>query len=431
MIFYKFSIQKDYITANLTLREFIQLTQSLVDIFIFILVIIVLIYTKLKSLIIITFSYGVLITSEFMLTSCYISDATFLLDNAEIIWLLGLVLQTAGLLVFIYREKQRKMNKWFRNLSSINTKITIWSFIMTITTFILFCFIMSLLDIIHLVFFVLFPIILMLYSLLIILISIIFGMVFELPFLKIRRDIFHTIMKDKIGSSAQFNISEFNFLHTQLTNAIALKNKKERIIKAINKKVVIAAHDMNTQIRGIKLLWEHIEKNEVKDIVKNYIEKLYTISNSLLRDEIVYESIILEDFVKNIINQNKLIYRNCNFILQLKSTPPIYADPIQLERSLLNIITNAYESLNKDMPEIYISIQYNNDIVMLKIEDNGCGIPQNHISSIRKGKSLKLNGHGYGLSSSIEYFDSIGGHLSITSVEDKGTTVIIEIPVEK
>lgn len=130
----------------------------------------------------------------------------------------------------------------------------------------------------------------------------------------------------------------------------------------------------------------------------------------------------------------------------LQPNPPaLLADPGMIEHALMNLIQNAIHATSKiKSPVITIRTYELNDKVYLEIEDNGCGIPQEHRESIyTPGFTLKgsndttgsyrknIKGTGYGMSNVRMYIEKHHGAITFASEVNKGTCFKIELPVKK
>ena len=116
--------------------------------------------------------------------------------------------------------------------------------------------------------------------------------------------------------------------------------------------------------------------------------------------------------------------------------PPVYADKDDIERVILNILTNSI----KYTPEggeikIYVGFVYND--AYIKIFDNGIGIPEEDLSRIferfyrvDKARTREMGGTGLGLSIAKEILDKNGGSIDIKSTVGEGTEVVIRIPTK-
>ena len=116
--------------------------------------------------------------------------------------------------------------------------------------------------------------------------------------------------------------------------------------------------------------------------------------------------------------------------------PPVYADKYDIERVVLNILTNSI----KYTPEggeikIYVGFVYND--AYIKVFDNGLGIPEEDLNRIferfyrvDKARTREMGGTGLGLSIAKEILDKNGGSIDIKSVVGQGTEVVVRIPTK-
>lgn len=116
--------------------------------------------------------------------------------------------------------------------------------------------------------------------------------------------------------------------------------------------------------------------------------------------------------------------------------PPVYADKDDIERVVLNILSNSikYTPENGEI-KIYVGFVYND--AYIKIFDNGIGIPEKDLSRIferfyrvDKARTREMGGTGLGLSIAKEILDKNGGSIDIKSVVGQGTEVVIRIPTK-
>lgn len=116
--------------------------------------------------------------------------------------------------------------------------------------------------------------------------------------------------------------------------------------------------------------------------------------------------------------------------------PPAYADKDDIERVILNILTNSIK-YTKDNGEIKIYVGFVYNDAYIKIFDNGIGIPEEDLSRIferfyrvDKARTREMGGTGLGLSIAKEILDKNGGSIDIKSVVGEGTEVVIKIPTK-
>ena len=117
--------------------------------------------------------------------------------------------------------------------------------------------------------------------------------------------------------------------------------------------------------------------------------------------------------------------------------PPVYADKDDIERVILNILTNSIKYTTEGGTiKIYVGFVYND--AYIKIIDNGIGIPEDDLNRIferfyrvDKSRTREMGGTGLGLSIAKEILDKNGGSIDIKSQVNKGTEVVIKIPTKK
>ena len=117
--------------------------------------------------------------------------------------------------------------------------------------------------------------------------------------------------------------------------------------------------------------------------------------------------------------------------------PPVLADKDDIERVVLNILSNSikYTPDNGEI-KIYVGFVYND--AYIKIFDNGIGIPEEDLGRIferfyrvDKARTREMGGTGLGLSIAKEILDKNGGSIDIKSVVGQGTEVVVRIPTKQ
>ena len=119
----------------------------------------------------------------------------------------------------------------------------------------------------------------------------------------------------------------------------------------------------------------------------------------------------------------------------------IMAAPQELGRVILNLFTNAFYAVNEKKkktdeayePTVWISTHKNKSGVIIKIRDNGLGIPKNLLDKIfQPFFTTKPTGQGTGLGLSLSYdiIKSHGGELKVESEGGEGSQFMISLPIE-
>lgn len=111
-----------------------------------------------------------------------------------------------------------------------------------------------------------------------------------------------------------------------------------------------------------------------------------------------------------------------------------------ISRVLLNITNNAFYAMREkvlkgsDTPSsLQLTTSLNGEKAVIIITDNGPGIPKSYLDKIfQPFFTTKPTGQGTGLGLSISYdiIKAHGGTLQVNSIENEGTTFIIELPAK-
>jgi len=117
--------------------------------------------------------------------------------------------------------------------------------------------------------------------------------------------------------------------------------------------------------------------------------------------------------------------------LEITNTiPPVDHDPNQINQVLLNLLLNAIQSMDKP-GSIRVSLQHEENSVLITVADEGKGIPPEHLPNIfRPFFTTKGHGTGLGLSLARRIVESHGGHIDVTSEVGKGTQFLVRLPVK-
>jgi signal transduction histidine kinase len=108
---------------------------------------------------------------------------------------------------------------------------------------------------------------------------------------------------------------------------------------------------------------------------------------------------------------------------------------------MLNLFNNAFYAVNQKMkiagadykPEVSVTTASENGNIIIKIKDNGNGIPDAIKDKIMQPFfTTKPTGEGTGLGLSLSYDIVVKGHggsIKVESREGDGSTLIISIPI--
>ncbi len=242
----------------------------------------------------------------------------------------------------------------------------------------------------------------------------------------------------------------------ELTMAL-IKNQKiqDRLIEterlaSIGQLAAGVAHEINNPLAVISgrlqmLMFSETDEKKLDQFKKilEQIDRISSLLNKIMDFARVREPELSPVDVRVILD--KLISfvkagfdkRGIKIVKNYSEIPIIKADFSQLEQVFLNLLINAKHALEnkKDDPRVEITVNLNKtkDFVVVKIVDNGCGIPKHLINKVfepffttkEPGK-----GTGLGLSTSLSIIKQHHGEIIIKSEEGKGTEVSVYIPVD-
>jgi signal transduction histidine kinase len=105
----------------------------------------------------------------------------------------------------------------------------------------------------------------------------------------------------------------------------------------------------------------------------------------------------------------------------------VKADHDQLNRTLINLVRNSMQASAKN---IFIDVNVEKDLCLLRVIDDGEGIENENIDKVFEDKfTTKSGGMGLGLSMAKKYFENINGNISIEKTSKEGTVFLIIIPI--
>ena len=174
-----------------------------------------------------------------------------------------------------------------------------------------------------------------------------------------------------------------------------------------------------------------IGSERIKTITKSLTE--YASADSGNLNELVDINKVIEMAI--LITNNLIKKSTNNFHVEYgRYIPLIKGNAQQLEQVVINIISNACQSLKDNNSEVKVRSYFYEEAkqVRINIEDKGIGIKKDDLKYIMDPfftTKRNVGGTGLGLSVSYAIIKNHGGSLSLTSEPRKGTTVNVSFPV--
>jgi C4-dicarboxylate-specific signal transduction histidine kinase len=98
----------------------------------------------------------------------------------------------------------------------------------------------------------------------------------------------------------------------------------------------------------------------------------------------------------------------------------------EMKIALTNIVINAIDAMDKKEGVLTIGTNAFENSYMIKIEDNGCGIKEDHLSNIFQPYfTRKPGGLGVGLAQTQDILRSNKVHVHVESQEGRGTSFML------
>ncbi len=164
--------------------------------------------------------------------------------------------------------------------------------------------------------------------------------------------------------------------------------------------------------------------NELEQLTKNvdHIKDIVAMQQGYARVAGVVEEVSLASLVEDAlqINSAALARHGVKVFRQFEEVPPLMVDKHKVLQILINFIRNAKYALDgcsKSEKRLIITIaRTDGECVMVQVEDNGIGIPPEHLTRIfSHGFTTRPNGHGFGLHIGALNAREMGGSLSAAS----------------
>lgn len=246
----------------------------------------------------------------------------------------------------------------------------------------------------------------------------------------------------KIKSNNKNKISCKNDLIFDSKNEYFNKKSKVALTSRIARNF---AHEIRNPLTNINLAIEQIkqELNEKNELVSAYIEILNR--NSLRINQLVTELInssrpadllIEKASVSNILNDclsdlnPLLVNKKIEIIKDYEPETEILVDKVKLKLVFNNIILNSIEAIENGDGTIKLELFSHSNKLIAKISDNGKGITAEDLNKIFDPfYSKKSNSRGLGLNFVQNIVIAHKGQIDISSVYNKGTTVILIFPL--
>lgn len=244
---------------------------------------------------------------------------------------------------------------------------------------------------------------------------------------------------------------------------IDLQNEKIKAQEASKAKEIFLAnmsHEIRTPLNAIIGFLRELEKQEVNNTQKDYIEKstiaskhLLSIINNVLdiskieagEMSLEYEDFVFENSIRNVVNvlQSKAEQKGLTLTTNISETihEVLIGDALRLEQILFNLVGNALKFTHQGCVSVdceLINEKNDSQELSISIRDTGIGIDKDFVDFVfrkfsqeDKAITRKFGGTGLGMAITKELVQLMGGRIEVQSKKNEGTTIRIILDFKK
>lgn len=230
-----------------------------------------------------------------------------------------------------------------------------------------------------------------------------------------------------------------------ITDIRRLENMRSQFVANVS-------HELKTPLTSIKGFAETlriVEDTETKerflDIINGEADRLTTLINDILTlsdleqtKEMNNEDVEVNNIIESVYMMLKPLAEKKNITItkELVGTPVIEGDANKFKQMLINLVENAIK-YTEDDGNVKIITNIINEKVIIKVQDNGIGISEEHIPRlferfyrVDKARSREKGGTGLGLAIVKYIVINFGGTIKVDSKINEGTTFTTEFNIK-
>lgn len=269
---------------------------------------------------------------------------------------------------------------------------------------------------------------------------------------------FYFVTKDNRRFPADISSSPITMKEKIIGGIMVFKDitKDIEVDRAKTEFVSLASHELRTPPTAVKWYTESLLSHPanfdekqikyLKEIYKSNKRMIYLVNSLLNVSRIELGTFIVDtepanfaEGVEVILNELKTQIREKKLTIEQiyeKNMPPIQADPKLLVIIFQNLITNAIK-YTPEGGKITIEIKTRDGNILLRVSDNGGGIPEHQQQKIftklfraDNANDYDPDGSGLGLYITKSIVEQTGGKIWFDSAEKKGTDFYVSFPLE-
>jgi signal transduction histidine kinase len=238
-------------------------------------------------------------------------------------------------------------------------------------------------------------------------------------------------------------IDNLSLIQSKIALEREMRHKEK--LTAIGQLAATVAHEIRNPITGAKCLLQQVEEelhgaSQGREYVHLALEDLERVEQSVSqlltfarKEEYHFSEQDVTELVRATVHRFATQTQEEEVSIRVQDAPPAWAaiDGEKIRRTLLNLLTNALESVNVG-GEIVVSIGTAGTEVEIRVRDNGQGLAAEDQERIFEPFfTKKEKGTGLGLAIAKKTVEGHGGHISVASTPGQGTTFTVAFPRQR
>jgi signal transduction histidine kinase len=218
-------------------------------------------------------------------------------------------------------------------------------------------------------------------------------------------------------------------------------SRVKEMIHARDQLLLDVSHELRSPLTRMKVALALLPEDENKTSLDADVKEMETMISELLELERLrapHGLCLQKQDVVRIVREVAEQFENRAPGVQLMAHPePIFAsvDCEKLSTVLRNLLDNAFKYSLPDSQRVILSVSANQDSVLIRVQDDGQGIPEAHMANIFEpffridpSRSRKTGGYGLGLSICKRIVEAHGGAIHVENNSGRGASFILTIP---
>lgn len=276
-----------------------------------------------------------------------------------------------------------------------------------------------------------------------------FKILFPRPVFIIERESIYLFYAGYVQITVFFLVAILTYYFSRMIQSLERKVKSQERLVFLGEVASNIAHEIRNPLASISGAVELISQQLSDQLNDKQRQLMSAIVDESLRinrifsgilnfariNKIQSEEMVLESFFDDVLLllqhheafktnvEIKALYKNKGIKMN--------ADPEQIKEACINILTNAYEAMDRG-GVLTIDCEKNHNQVVISILDSGAGInPEIMNELFTPFKTTKTSGTGLGMAQANKIVSQHGGRIEVDSKRGKGTRVNIILPAHR